>query len=349
MLGVAYMYQTGKGSDPDPVKAADWYERSASAGCPRAKWELAKMYRNGELPDDAQRTQYVKWLWAAAESGIPEAMRDLSSAYFYGRLVPRNDRLAVQWIKKAAETGDPLSEFRYAASLESGLGCRRDLDAANAYYRKFETEADADLFFKVGKDLEFGLEGCPPRPDRACEYYRLGARMGHDRCYVSLKRCKAAMAGGHKDSFMERRRILSMTPSAAEEDRRKRSLKEADQFMEIGETDLAISKYQESADLGNAEAMFMLAMLYHEGTAVRRDDALAFDYLMRASLSGSPDAQLFLGRSYESGKGREADRNEAIKCFAAAAAGGNLLGYYYLSPYMDHPERYVHMTQRVVR
>ncbi|WP_235584793.1 tetratricopeptide repeat protein [Candidatus Methanomethylophilus sp. 1R26] len=110
---------------------------------PPREWELAKMYRNGELPDDAQRTQYVKWLRAAAESGIPEAMRDLSSAYFYGRLVPRNDRLAVQWIKKAAETGDPLSEFRYAASLESGLGCRRDLDAANAYYRKFETEADA--------------------------------------------------------------------------------------------------------------------------------------------------------------------------------------------------------------
>ncbi|MGI6009738.1 MAG: tetratricopeptide repeat protein [Methanomethylophilus sp.] len=349
MLGVAYMYQTGRGGEPDPVRAADWYERAAGAECPRAEWELAKMYRTEDLPDDQIRSQYLMWLRKAAEHGIPEAMRDLSSAYLYGRIVHKDDRTALQWIRRAADTGDPLSEFRYAASLEAGIGCEKDPDTAKEYYHRFETAADADLFLRVGKDLEFGLEGCPPMPERACHYYRLGARMGHDRCYVSLKRCMAGLSGGHKDTFMERRRYLMMTPTAQEEDRRRLALKEAYALMDAGEEEVGVARFEEAADLGDPEAMFALAMLYHRGGPVRRDEALANDYLLRAALGGSPDAQLFLGRTYESGKGGAADRDEAIRWFAAAAAGGNLLGYYYLSAYMDHPEQYVQKTQRVVR
>ena len=119
--------------------------------------------------------------------------------------------------------------------------------------------------------------------------------------------------------------------------------------MEEGLFEEAIDRYQESADLGNTDAMFMLAMLYHDGSIVRRNDHLAFEYLTKASLSGSCDAQLFLGRSYESGRGKNKNIEEAIKYFAMSAAGGNMVGYYYLSKYMPRPELYVRSTQRIVR
>ena len=52
-LGVAYYYQEGIGVDQNIDSAVSWYERAASGGCPRAHWELAKLYLNGDLiPQD---------------------------------------------------------------------------------------------------------------------------------------------------------------------------------------------------------------------------------------------------------------------------------------------------------
>ncbi|MCQ2070709.1 MAG: hypothetical protein MJZ68_06235, partial [archaeon] len=76
---------------------------------------------------------------------------------------------------------------------------------------------------------------------------------------------------------------------------------------------------------------------------------LAFDFLTRASLSGSTEAQLLLGKSYETGRGRNHNDEEATKYYAMAAAAGNLVGYYELSRFMDHPEIFVRSTQKVVR
>lgn len=61
MLAIAYMYQKGKDTDLSPADAVIWYERSAAAGCSRAKWELAKMYRFSEVPDPG-RQKYIYWL-----------------------------------------------------------------------------------------------------------------------------------------------------------------------------------------------------------------------------------------------------------------------------------------------
>ncbi len=348
MLSVAYIYQKGKGEEQDPEAAVAWYTKSAGAGCSRAKWELAKMYRFSEVPDP-DRTEYIHWLKEAAEAGIPEAQRELSSRYFYGSILPKDMGEAIRWIRCAAEGNDPLSEFRYAYVLEKGVAESSDPDAAAAMYGKFAASADADLFFRIGQDFEFGLEGCAEDSGRACEYYRMGARMGHDRCYFSLTRVMAAMDGGKKDTLIERRNLLFQTPVAREAEICRLTLAEADALMDGESYDKAVEKYRESADLGNTDAMFMLAMLYHDGGIVRRNDHLAFEYLTKASLGGSCDAQLFLGRSYESGRGKDKNIEEAIRYFAMAAAGGNIIGYYYLSKYMPRPELYVRSTQRIVR
>ncbi|MBO4763345.1 MAG: sel1 repeat family protein, partial [Candidatus Methanomethylophilaceae archaeon] len=48
-LGVAYYYHEGKEVEPDMGLAVEWYRRAASGGCPRAHWELAKLYSEGIL------------------------------------------------------------------------------------------------------------------------------------------------------------------------------------------------------------------------------------------------------------------------------------------------------------
>ena len=48
-LGVAYYYHTGKDLDQDNELAVRWYRRAATLGCPRAHWEMAMIYRDGDI------------------------------------------------------------------------------------------------------------------------------------------------------------------------------------------------------------------------------------------------------------------------------------------------------------
>ena len=119
--------------------------------------------------------------------------------------------------------------------------------------------------------------------------------------------------------------------------------------LEEGDSEKAVKLYTEAAELGNAEAMYMLALIYHDGEIVKRNDNLAFDYLTRSAMNGNTGAQMMLADNYEKGRGVSKDINEAIKYYAMAAAGGNLVGYYELNRFMEHPELYVRRTQRIVR
>lgn len=349
MLALGYKFQMGKGDDMNPQLAAKWYESAFEKGCGRAAWELFRMYRDGELADDAERTNFKMWLQSAADSGIPEACRILSSRYFYGNVYPKDDAEAMRWLKYAANAGDPLSVFRLACSYMIGINGERRPETSARLFSLFERIADADLLFRAGRDFEFGLEGVPEDMGHAAHFYGKGAEMGHDRCIVSLTRLNATLNGAPRDTIIERRRVLQQTPTAVELRMRDQLMSEADRLAEEGRGDEAVERYQESADLGNADACFMLAMLYHDGELVRRNDRVALDYLIRASQDGSTDAGLFLGRNYASGRGVNKNVDEAVRQFGMSAAGGNLVSLYELGKLVPDPERYVRDNYRVVR
>ena len=79
MLALAYIYHHGLEGEYEPEQAIEWYKKSAAKGCARAKWELAKMYRDGGLVQP-NSYEFIHWLTAAADDGIPEAMMDLALA-----------------------------------------------------------------------------------------------------------------------------------------------------------------------------------------------------------------------------------------------------------------------------
>jgi len=78
-LGLAYMYHHGKNIDPDPELALKWYIKSSEAGCSRAKWELAKIFRDGTIAEHNDE-KYIYYLRAAADSGVPEAKPKICAA-----------------------------------------------------------------------------------------------------------------------------------------------------------------------------------------------------------------------------------------------------------------------------
>ena len=98
-----------------PGKALYWYEKAASeSGYAPAQFNLGWMYEEGigtdVLPSEARKY----YLQAARE--LPEAQYNLALMYFDGRGGPRNEKVAREWLQKAAASG-----LEQARELLSGL------------------------------------------------------------------------------------------------------------------------------------------------------------------------------------------------------------------------------------
>jgi TPR repeat protein len=86
---------------------------------------------------------------------------------------------------------------------------------------------------------------------------------------------------------------------------------------------------------GHPEAQVLLGEVYHRGTVVKRDDAVAARWFTRAAKGGSPQAQYWLGRKYDLGEALNRDQALAADWYRRAAEQGlapaqNRLGELYV-------------------
>lgn len=347
MLSLAYAYHKGINEEVDLDLAVEWYKKSAAHGCARAKWELAKMYRDGNLVQ-SNPFEYIHWATTAADAGIPEAMMHLARSYYHGILVPKDLYKFQELITRAAELEDVLAEFYMGYMYQVGLILEKDPVQSEEYYRRVEFHGNAEMFYRLGLMIEFGRDPVASDQQGSLRWYQKASDMGSLKANYCLERVKHLISIGKQDKEAVRLARIGNMSVTEEEIQRDMTLGEADYLMDEGEYDAAIEKYLESADLGNPDAMFMLSMFYRDGEIVKRNNPLSFDYLTRAAMAGSTDAQMVLARCYELGEGCPRNINEATKYYAMAVANGNLVGYYHLSKYIERPEKYVRATQKVV-
>jgi TPR repeat protein len=98
-------------------------------------------FRRGDYPTAARK------LTPLAERGNAEAQALLGFMYEYGRGVPQNAVVAVQWYQCAAEQGHPSAQYQLGLMYDKGQGVRRSvvlaytwLNLAAAHARPSERE-----------------------------------------------------------------------------------------------------------------------------------------------------------------------------------------------------------------
>ncbi|MDR0309493.1 MAG: sel1 repeat family protein [Candidatus Methanoplasma sp.] len=347
-LGLAYMYHHGKNVDPCPEKAIKWYIRSAELGCSRAKWELAKIYRDGTIAEKDNK-KFTTYLKAAAESGIPEAKAELGLEYLSGTNLEKDAVLAFRWMHSAAVQGNPAAQFMTGYMYGKGIGTDQNIPKMEQWYTKARLKGGGELFYRIGRNLEYGLSNVEVDLLEASMWYKTGADKGHELCIVSWQSVFSALDGGRHDTIEEREHKLVKTDVVKEKLAREQALTAADRFLEAGDEESAFNNYMLAADLGEPTAMFTLALMYHVGVYVKRNDNTALELMMKASLAGSEDAQFTMGTLYEEGRVLKESHEEAIKYYTMAAANGYLAAYYRLSLYMGHPEIHVRNSAVAVR
>jgi TPR repeat protein len=91
----------------------------------------------------------------------------MANLYYMGKLVPRDNAVAMDWLRQAAN-GDIYSEAGRDLIMEAGRG------NADAQY-------NVGLLYYEGKDEDYG---------QAIKYWREAASHGHEKAIAELKRLK---------------------------------------------------------------------------------------------------------------------------------------------------------------
>lgn len=97
----------------------------------------------------------------------------------------------------------------------------------------------------------------------------------------------------------------------------------ANDYLAKGEGDQAYSLYQQAANSGNAEAMFMLGVVLDNGWGAAMDQAESMRWYREAAELGNSQAMLSLAGMYRYGRGGVKDEAEAVRWYRKAADLGD--------------------------
>lgn len=133
----------GGGTRKDPLKAIQWYKRSATLGDTPAMYKMGMILLKGLLGQEKNRREAIGWLKRAAEradSENPHALHELALLYEAAGPndpVLRDEAYAFSLFQQAADLGYKFSQFRLGCVYEFGLmGCPIDPRSSILWYSR---------------------------------------------------------------------------------------------------------------------------------------------------------------------------------------------------------------------
>jgi hypothetical protein len=101
---LANMYAMGIGTNTDPERALQWYQRAAQRGHDKAQYKLARLLYS-DLEETSDAPAAFAWFLSSAKQNYAPAQYYVAEMYALGRGVERDLEQALLWYRKAAEGG----------------------------------------------------------------------------------------------------------------------------------------------------------------------------------------------------------------------------------------------------
>ncbi len=319
----------GNGSEAAALRLAEHYARG-SLGYPVAAEKAIALYREWNRPAAAADLQASQ---AAIDAGDPGATLAAARRYLASPLPgPGVRELGLELFGRVAAT-DPAVRSELIVMLRTGSdGAERDLEAAAGWLLQAAEDGDVAAMDRVARNYMDGREGFAVDIPRARVWIaalqdriRRGVGPGADAKLRELdSRLRyldrlAGMAGGRLVGADE----LESLGRGTDADSHYRFALQLLAGHGASRRAEAVSRLQQAADLGHADAAWRLVQIYERGFRQELDPAAARRELERAAELHHFEATRELASRYEYGKhGYQQDLPRAIAMYEAALAAG---------------------------
>ena len=236
----------------------------------------------------------VEWYRRAAEQGFARAQDNLGCCYAEGIGVAKDEKKAMAWYRKAAEQGDTLAQLKLGMCYDNGFGVVRDKKTAVFWYQKAAEQGVALAQIILGDCYGEGI-GVEKDEKIAAEWYQKSAEQGLAVAQNRLGYCYQKGVGVAKDEKK------------------------------------AVEWYQKAAEKGDATAQYNLGKSYYNGIGVAKDETTAVFWYRKAAINQHREAQNDLGYCYDTGRGVEKNAIEAVRWYTTAANAGYAPAQYNLA------------------
>ena len=236
----------------NPHKAMELLMASAKHGCGVAKYQLGKLFLNGE--HFQKNIEYaLRWLEEAAEEKNHYAEYLLGKLYLEGEDVEQDTEEGEEYLRRAAEHGNKYASYTLAKRLLTSNGTPSDILDGFKHLTKAADKGFTPAQYLLGKLL---YEGTLIEKDaqKALEYLE-----------------KAANNGNHYAAYLAGKILMS-----------EETLKDVPR---------AVHFFEMAAKQGNPYAEFQLGKMYMFGNDIPKDFDKAMEYLKSSAEHGNEFAE----------------------------------------------------------
>ena len=283
-------------NEKKPKEAAPWLKKGAEAGDPVCTFYYGQLLLEGRGVK-ADKKDGANYMLRAAEAGNRQAMFTLGECYMNGEGLTKNAEQAVKWYKLAAGKGVSKAQWALAECYRTGNGTAENYDQALYWYAEASATGHARALKRLLTD---SIAGSP-----FVAYIKGVKAYGNKDFEEALKQFKVVEKAGVPDGKVMEAAI--MANSNYEKHNMKKGI-----------------KLLNDAAKTNAQAMYLLAVLYEAGKGVDKNMDTAVDYMTKAAEMGYGAAQCALADMYYEGRGVDQDYEKAVKLYEEAYAQGQL-------------------------
>lgn len=263
----------------------DKVKQDAANGDCDAQYALGMAYLFGWDIEEDPDLGY-SYLRKAVDGGQTEAMTLLVRLFMQGEYQGITAEEAAQMAIRAAKDSIPDAMLYAGLAYMDGISVEQDYSRAARLFRNAANKGNAEARVNLAYLYQEGL-GVGKDENKAFKLYKLAAGTGNLNAMFHLGVCYEFGVGTDVDRA------------------------------------LAAEQYRLCSEKGDPMAMERLGHLYTVGFGDQPvDDAQAFDLFVQSASYGVPTAMLMAGFCYHTGRGVEADDNEARKWLRMALDNG---------------------------
>lgn len=284
----------------NPYQALPLYQKMVEEDYAEAKVRLAALLSSGLSGKGTKEENFhksIKLLHEAAAEGSIKAYYGLYVMNHGAASLIPDSEVALNWLMKAAEAGEPRGQSQLASFYRKGVLVTKDVSKALYWYKEaIKNNSDSARYNLANLYLD-GLDGVPKNIDMAIALYLAAASQGHDDSKVALGGIYYSDKYGQKD---EQQAFYWLNAAASNGNSYGKTGLASCYRYGVG-TDInykkALSLYQYSADFNNdPTSRYRLAEMHMLGLGEKVNLKKAREIFLQLSQEGYADGTSAVAR-----------------------------------------------------